>query len=142
MGNQFPNTLKEITRARYKFVEILTCSLCDAPVQHWKTTHNKDIHFNPMVKDNDEAVRHEATCPVLEAKREEAFRQSQPIHRFAKQMRAAVVIVVDAECGVDFSLANDCYSDPAELHNAITKAADDVSIMLTNRFSQPEAGQC
>ncbi len=136
MGNSFPNTLKEITRARYKLVGTETCNLCKATVQHWKTTFGKDIRFNPMVNDNDEAVRHEATCKVLEARRLEKFRQSQPIHRFAKDMRAAVVIVVDEHCNATFSLANDCYAEPAELHNAISKAADDVSIMLTNRFAK------
>lgn len=136
MGNQFPDTLKEITRARYKLVGEETCNLCKATVQHWKTTYGKDIRFNHLRNDNDEAVRHEVTCPVLEARRLEKLRMSQPIHRFAKDMRASVVIVVDEYCNFTYSLANDCYTEPAELHNVITKAADDISIELTKRFAQ------
>ncbi|MEZ2347393.1 hypothetical protein [Terriglobus sp. RCC_193] len=132
----FPTTLLEIRRAGYKLMERRQCKLCKQPIEHWKTTYQKDIYFDPMNADNEETTPHNSSCPVLEGRRKEKTRMSQPIHQFAAAQNAAVVIVLDRNLHADWSLANDCYDEPLDIHNAITTAADSIVKHIESRFNK------
>lgn len=63
------NTRYEMRRASYEFKGTSKCKSCDAPIEWWKTTHGKNIPYDPIAGDEVQVTPHWATCPNADGHR-------------------------------------------------------------------------
>jgi hypothetical protein len=104
-------TLYEMRRAGYKFLNHSKCKSCKAEIEWWETNNGKKLPFDPMPADDHAKVTaHFASCPNADDHRRPAPRAMQAFPKRLDLIRnlsdARVIIAVWADGSKSFTVRN------------------------------------
>jgi hypothetical protein len=72
-------TLYEMRRAGYKFLNHAKCKSCHADIEWWETCNGRKMPFNPMPEDQDApTTAHFVTCPDADKHRKSKEQKPLP----------------------------------------------------------------